>query len=80
MSKSELLKRFLEDMTKCNDMKDFLFQVYINERLCGGVLTVSAKGENEAEQKAMEIVGAKLYEALPELDIEYSVELYEANC
>lgn len=43
----------------------------------GGTYTVKAASESEAQEKALTEICDKLYRALPELDIEVSVELLE---
>ena len=53
--------------------------------LCGGYtsgeIEILAKDEDEAYNKALEIVGKRLYKAFPELGIDYNVEMVfdEAN-
>lgn len=46
---------------------------------CGGYIHVNADDEDDAYDKAIEYVGPRLYKAFPELDIEYSVELYDES-
>lgn len=58
--------------------KEYQFDV----RLCDGykadgTYTVKAVSESEAQEKALTEICDKLYRALPELDIEVSVELLE---
>lgn len=59
-------------------MKEYQFNV----RLCDGcysdgTYTVMAQTEEEAQDMALQEICEKLYNVLPELGIEVSVELYE---
>lgn len=57
-------------------MKEYNFKVCFNDgRWCSGVISVKGKDEEEATQNALNYVCEKLYQALPELDIEVGVEL-----
>lgn len=60
-------------------MQKFDYEVYINDKKCNGVMTVEATDADDAYGKAVEIVGGKLYHALPELDIEYMISVIGAN-
>lgn len=60
-------------------MREFDYKVYINDKECDGIMTVEAEDADDAYGKAVEIVGAKLYNALPELDIEYMIEVIGAD-
>ena len=54
-------------------MRDYYFEVIIGERKCGGQIIIFANNKADAIDKANQYVGNKLYEAFPELDIEYGV-------
>lgn len=56
-------------------MKEYKFFVDLCNGTCNGHLTVKAKDEDDAYEKAMYMVGKRLLKAFPELDIEYNVEL-----
>jgi len=58
-------------------MKEYRFRVDLCGGYTDGFITVKADDEGNAYDKATEYVGKKLYEAFPELDIEYNVEVYE---
>lgn len=60
-------------------MQEFDYEVYINDRKCDGIMTVEATDADDAYGKAVEIVGSKLYHALPELDIEYMIVVNDAD-
>ena len=53
----------------------YKFAVILCGGYAGGTLKVQANDEDEAYEKAMEIVGNKLYEAFPTLSIDYNVEM-----
>lgn len=55
-------------------MNQYKFAVMLCGRYAGGFITIEAKDEDEAYGKAMEYVGATLYNAFPTLSIEYGVE------
>lgn len=58
--------------------KDFNFAVTLCDGYkADGTYTVKAASESEAQEKALTEICDKLYRALPELDIEVSVELLE---
>ena len=58
--------------------KDFNFAVTLCDGYkADGIYTVKAESESEAQEKALTEICDKLYRALPELDIEVSVELLE---
>lgn len=56
-------------------MNKYEFAVSICGGWTGGKLIVEAKDEDEAYDTVTELIGTRLYEAFPELDIEYNVEL-----
>ena len=56
-------------------MNKYEFAVSICGGWTGGKLVIGAKDEDEAYEEVMELVGTRLYEAFPELDIEYDVSL-----
>ena len=59
-------------------MKEYNFKVCFGEgRWANGVYTVKAENEDEATDMALSEICEKLYNALPELDIEVTVELEE---
>lgn len=59
-------------------MKKYNFNVCFGEgRWANGVYSVQAESEDMATQIALSEICKKLYEALPELDIEVTVELEE---
>lgn len=58
-------------------MNEFEFKVLINERECNGVMSVEAENTDEAYEKAVELVGSRLFAVLPELDIEYEIRMIE---
>lgn len=60
-------------------LKEYHFYVQICGGYADGKITVEAVSESEAYDKAIDYVGNKLYDALPELDIEYSVEIDEED-
>lgn len=51
------------------------FAVIIGGKYADGTIKVAASDDEFAYDVAMEMVGSKLADAFPELDIEYSVEL-----
>lgn len=56
-------------------MKEYKYKLRLCDGyLCDGVLTVLAENEEESYSKAIEHVGMKLYQAFPELSIDYSLE------
>ena len=56
----------------------FHFKVILGDgRRAGGYYTVTAQTEDEATDKALYEISNKLCNALPELDIEITVELVE---
>lgn len=59
--------------------KEYKFLVSMCGGWCNGTLSIHAEDEDEAYDKAMDYVGDKLSDAFPELDILYSVELYEED-
>lgn len=58
-------------------MNKYKFLVSICGGWCNGTLVFYAKDEDEAYDMVMGHVGEQLSETFPELDIPYSVELYE---
>lgn len=59
-------------------MKTYSFKVCFGEgRWANGVYTVQAEDEDMATQIALQEICQKLYDVLPELDIEVTVELEE---
>lgn len=58
-------------------MKEYKYYVDLCGGSCGGVMTIKAKDADDAYMKAMEDVGKRLYQAFPDLDIEYNVEIIE---
>lgn len=60
-------------------MKEYDFEVIIVNKKCDGCITIKGTDEVDASQKALNYVSAKLYDALPELDIEFNVKLIEDN-
>ena len=58
-------------------MREYDFEVIICSEKCDGCVTVEASDKDDAINKAIKYVGDKLYEALPELDIEYGVNFIE---
>ena len=60
--------------------KSFYFTVGFGEgREANGYYEVEAFSATEAQDKALEEICGKLYQVLPELDIEVSVKLVEEN-
>ena len=58
--------------------KVFHFKVILGDGRCaGGYYTVTAQTAEEATDKALYEIGKELYNALPGLDIEITVELVE---
>lgn len=55
-------------------MNKFTFQIVIGDKECGSMI-VEATTCDVATEKIMEKIGNALYNALPDLDIEYYVEL-----
>ena len=56
--------------------REFQFRVCFGEgRQAYGAYTVSATNEDEAQEKALQEICTKLYDAFPELGIDVSVEL-----
>ena len=58
-------------------MKEYDFEVIIVNKKCDGCITIKGTDKVDASQKALNYVSAKLYDALPELDIEFNVKLIE---
>lgn len=59
-------------------MKEYNFKVCFGEgRWANGEYAVQAENEDEATDMALSEICEKLYNALPELDIEVTVELIE---
>ena len=59
-------------------MKEYNFNVCFGEgRWAKGTYSVAAECEEDAVEMALNEICRKLYEALPELDIEVTVELEE---
>ena len=59
-------------------MKEYCFKVCFGDgRYAGGTYDVVAADEDEATDMALAEICQKLYEALPDLDIEVTVELIE---
>ena len=57
---------------------EYRFKVSLCDGMwASGTYTVKAESESEAQEKALTEICDKLYRALPELDIEVSVELLE---
>ena len=72
----ELRPEIINILEKYNILADkYSFILLINEFACNGLISVLARDEDDAYQKAMELVGEKLAYAFPELDIMYNVEL-----
>ena len=68
----------MENIIKSIAEKDYNFDVKLCDGMwAGGIYTVKAASESEAQEKALTEICDKLYRALPELDIEVSVELLE---
>lgn len=60
--------------------RSFYFTVSFGEgREANGYYEVEAFSEAEAQDKALEEICSKLYQALPELDIEVTVKLVEED-
>jgi hypothetical protein len=59
--------------------KGYKFLVSMCGGWCNGTLVIKAEDEDEAYDKAIDYVRDKLSDAFPELDILYSVELYEED-
>lgn len=57
--------------------KEYKFLVSMCGGWCNGTISFYAEDEDEAYGKAMDYIGDKLSDMFPELDILYSVELYE---
>lgn len=58
--------------------KEYSFYVYLcGGRRADGIITVEGESESDAYGKAIDYVGRNLYKALPELGIDYEVELIE---
>lgn len=60
-------------------LKEYHFYVQICGGYADGNITIKAESESEAYDEAIEYVGSKLYNAFPELDIEYNVEIDEGD-
>lgn len=60
-------------------LKEYNFYVQICGGYADGNIVIKAKSESEAYDEAIEYVGNKLYNAFPELDIEYNVEIDEED-
>lgn len=60
-------------------LKEYHFYVQICGGYADGNIEIEAESESEAYDKAIEYVGSKLFDALPELDIEYNVEIDEED-
>ena len=61
-------------------MKEYNFKVCFGEgRWANGVYSVRAEDEDMATDMALSEICEKLYNVLPDLDIEVSVELQEAE-
>lgn len=58
-------------------MKEYDFEVIIGNKKCDGCITIKGIDEVDASQKALRYVSDKLYNTLPELDIEYEINLIE---
>ena len=68
----------MEKVITKNAQKDFNFAVTLCDGYkADGIYAVKAASESEAQEKALTEICDKLYRALPELDIEFSVELLE---
>ena len=68
----------MEKVIAKNAETDFNFAVtFCDGYKADGTYTVKAQTESEAQDKALQEICEKLYKALPELDIEVSVELLE---
>lgn len=64
-----------EEETK---MKTYRYNVCFGDgRWAGGTINIEASSEKDAESKVCEYIGTHLYQAFPELDIEYTWELYD---
>ena len=62
-------------------MREYCFKVcFGNGRYAGGTYDVVAEDEDMAIEMALSEICQKLYKALPDLDIEVSVELDEEDC
>lgn len=60
-------------------MKRYQFYVNLCGGTCGGVITVKAKDEDDAYEKAMDSVVNRLVKAFPELSIDYNVEMLDES-
>lgn len=59
-------------------MNEYLFKLRLCDGYeCGGTIKINANNEKDAYNSVIEYVGTKLYQAFPELSIDYSVELVE---
>lgn len=67
-----------ESMSK--EKKNYIFEISIGDEYAShGQMTVQAESTEKAEEIMMEIVGNRLYDAFPILDIPYYVHLYGCN-
>lgn len=57
------------------EMKEYEFYVRLCGGFCDGTIKIEAENEDEAYGKAVELVGDKLTDAFPELDIEFDIDL-----
>lgn len=55
-------------------MNEYEFAVSLCGGYANGTIVIEAENDDAAYEKALEYVGQKLYEAFPELDIDYTVE------
>lgn len=61
-------------------MKEYCFKVCFGDgRYAGGTYDVVAENEDMATEMALSEICEKLYKALPDLDIEVTVELVEED-
>lgn len=57
-------------------MNKYVYRVCLCDgKFCDGVIEVSSDSEEDAYEKVITYVGQRLYSAIPELDIEYYIEL-----
>ena len=68
-----------DSLSDTNEMKEYCFNVSFGYgQYANGTYDVIAKNEDEAIGTALREICSKLYNALPDLDIEVSVELAES--
>lgn len=76
-SLKELKRKVDERIREVDAMKGYRFVVCLCGGYANGEITVKARNEDDAYEEAMKYVGKKLREALPDLDIEYNVEIVD---